>query len=247
VLLVGGRGTRLQSVLPSTPKPLAPVGNKPFLHLLIRQLRLQGIDRFVMCTGYLADLIEDEFGDGHQWGVAIEYSRELYPLGTAGAVKLAGRCLPAVPDFLVMNGDSFVELDLQRVLSFHREHRGLVTIAVRKVENARRYGTIQMDTANRVIEFSEKSASQACGLVNAGVYVFSRAVLQHIPDGPASLEKDIFPRLLKDGVYAVEQRGMFIDIGTPEDYTRARAQFERLYQAASILNPQSATRDRQCS
>src|ERR1700746_451338 len=85
VLLVGGMGTRLRSVLPFTPKSLAPVGDKSFLHLLVRQLRSQSICRLVMCTGYLSNRIEDEFGDGHKWGVAINYSKELCPLGTAGA------------------------------------------------------------------------------------------------------------------------------------------------------------------
>jgi D-glycero-alpha-D-manno-heptose 1-phosphate guanylyltransferase len=232
VLLVGGMGTRLRSVVPSTPKPLAPVGNKSFLQLVVRQLRSQGIHHLVMCAGYLADRIEDEFRDGHDWDVAIDYSKESHPLGTAGAVKFAERRLSAVADFLVMNGDSFLELDFRQFIRFHREHGGLISIAVRKVENARRYGTVQVDTGNRVIGFTEKTGTQAPGLVNGGVYVFNRAVLRHIPDGPASLEMDIFPRLVGHGVYALEQHGMFIDIGTPEDYARAQELCGRLYQAA---------------
>src|SRR5437660_12454678 len=101
VLLVGGLGTRLHSVLPSTPKPLASVWNKSFLELLVRQLRYQGIHRLVMCTGYLADRIENEFGDGHDWDVTIEHSREPIPLGTGGAVKLARGYLKGLSDFLV--------------------------------------------------------------------------------------------------------------------------------------------------
>lgn len=232
VLLVGGLGTRLRAAVPSTPKPLAPIGNASFLQLLVQQLQSQGIRRLVMCTGYLASRIEDEFGDGHEWGVAIDYSRELYPLGTAGAVKLAERYLPATPDFLVLNGDSFLELDLQQFIRFHRAHGGLVSIAVRKVENAARYGTVQVDASDRVIGFNEKSAIRGPGIVNGGVYVFNRAALQHIPDGPSSLEKDIFPRLIEKGVYAFEQHGMFIDIGTPEDYARAQELGDSLYQAA---------------
>ena len=233
VLLVGGLGTRLRSAVPSMPKPLAPIGNTSFLQLLVRQLQAQGIRRVVMCTGYLAGRIEDEFKDGREWGIAIDYSKELYPLGTAGAVKLAERLLPPTPDFLVLNGDSFLELDFQRFIRFHREHRGLITIAVRKVENAARYGTVQLDAGHRVTGFNEKSAIQGPGLVNGGVYVFNRAVLQHFPDGPASLERDIFPRLIEKGVYAFEQYGMFIDIGTPEDYARAQGLRDLLYEAAS--------------
>ncbi|MGB8540698.1 MAG: nucleotidyltransferase family protein [Candidatus Acidiferrales bacterium] len=234
VLLVGGTGTRLQSVLPSIPKPLARVGNLPFLQLLILQLRSQGIQRIVLCTGHLADQIEEEFGDGHKWGVAIDYSRELKPLGTAGAVKLAERHLQDVSDFLVMNGDSFLELDFREFIRFHRECGGLISMAVRRVQDAARYGSVQLDANHRVLGFSEKTSNSVPGTVNGGVYVFNRSILKQIPEGPSSLEKDIFPQALEHGVYAFDQQGMFIDIGTPEDYARAQALAENLYQAASL-------------
>jgi NDP-sugar pyrophosphorylase family protein len=232
VLLVGGLGTRLRSAVPFTPKPLAPIGNASFLQLVVRQLQSQGVRRLVMCTGYLAGRIEDEFGDGRERGIAIDYSREPHPLGTAGAVKLAERCLQAAPDFLVLNGDSFLEIGFHQFIRFHREHGGLISIAVRKVENAARYGTVQVDSSHRVTGFTEKSIIHGPGLVNGGVYVFNRAVLQHIPQGAASLERDIFPRLLGSGMYAFEQQGMFIDIGTPEDYARAQELRDKLYHAA---------------
>jgi NDP-sugar pyrophosphorylase family protein len=232
VLLVGGKGTRLQSALPATPKPLAPVGDAPFLQLLVKQLRSQGIRSLVMCTGHLADQIEKEFGDGHKWDVAIDYSKESHPLGTAGAVKFAERYLKQASDFLVMNGDSFLELDFSELLRFHREHDGLISMAVRRVPDAGRFGTVQLDTKNRVVGFCEKMGASVPGIVNGGVYVFKRTLMQHIPDGPASLEKDVFPRLLKYGLFAFEQHGMFIDIGTPEDYARAQTLCHTLYQAA---------------
>ena len=232
VLLVGGLGTRLRSRLPSTPKPLASVGDKSFLELLVRQLRYQGIRRLVMCTGYLGDQIEKEFRDGQSWDVAIEYSKELHPLGTAGAVRLAQPYLRGVLDFLVMNGDSFLEIDFRRLIRFHREHGGVVSMAVLQVKNAARFGTVQMDAEGRVIGFSEKTGRDASGIVNAGVYVFDRTVLEHIPEGPSSLEREVFPRVLNHGVYALEQHGMFIDIGVPEDYTRAQQLCDRLYESA---------------
>jgi D-glycero-alpha-D-manno-heptose 1-phosphate guanylyltransferase len=232
VLLVGGIGTRLRSVVPSAPKPLASVGNRPFLELLVRQLRHQGIRRLVMCTGHLADQIENEFGDGHELGVEIEYSKEPHALGTAGAVKLARHHLQSDPDFVVMNGDSFLEIDFSRLILYHREQGGLVSMAVVAVQNAQRYGTVQVNAAHRVTGFAEKSGSAAPGLVNAGVYVFNRAIFEHIPEGPASLERDVFPQILDHGICALEQRGMFIDIGTPEDYARAQAICDRLCDAA---------------
>ena len=231
LLLVGGLGTRLRTLVPSVPKPLAQIGDRPFLELLVRQLQTQGIRRLVLCTGYLADQIESEFGDGRDLGVTIEYSREAQPLGTGGAVKLAQAYLEGAAEFLVMNGDSFLELDLSELLRFHRTHRGLATMAVIAVENAARYGTVRVASNHQITEFCEKTASDSPGLINAGAYVFSRALLECIPDGPVSLEKDIFPNILDRGVYAAEQRGLFIDIGTPVDYARAQHLLDRLYRA----------------
>src|SRR5208282_3614070 len=222
VLLVGGLGTRLRSVLPSTPKPLASVGDKSFLELLVWQLRYQGIRRLVMCTGYLSDQIEKAFGDGHPWSVTIEYSKEPHPLGTAGALKLAQPYLRNAPEFLVLNGDSFLEIDFSQLMRFHRRRGGVATMAVRQVENASRYGTVQVDSSGRVKGFAEKTGSTLPGLINAGVYVFSPAIFQHIPEGPASLETGVFPRLLDQNMYALQQHGLFVDIGTPEDYQRAQ-------------------------
>ena len=231
VLLVGGLGTRLRTVVPSAPKPLAPVGNRPFLELLIRQLGSQGIRSLIMCTGYLADQIESEFGKGSDLGVTIEYSKEPNPLGTGGALKFAERFLQGVSDFLVMNGDSFLELDLNRLIQFHRTHGGLATMAVVSVENAGRYGTVHLDSGNKVTAFCEKAGSDSPGLINAGVYVFSPAICEHIPAGPVSLEKDVFPRLLDEGVYASREQGVFIDIGTPADYAHAQELSDRLRRA----------------
>jgi len=232
LLLVGGLGTRLKSVLPSTPKPLAPLGDMTFLHLPVLQLRSQGIRHIVMCSGHLADQIESEFKDGKKWDVAIEHSKELVPLGTAGAVKFADRFLKQDSDFLVMNGDSFLQLDVQEFIRFHYGHGGLVSMAVRKVPDAARFGTVLLNEKNQVVGFREKTGSHDSGIVNGGVYVFNGAVLKNIPEGPSSLETEIFPKLLSQGVFALEQHGMFIDIGTPEDYARAQELCHSLRQAA---------------
>jgi len=232
VLLVGGMGTRLRSVLPSKPKPLAPLGDAPFLELLVLQLRAHGIRRLVMCTGHLADQIEEQFGSGGKWNVAIEYSKENRPLGTAGAVKLAAPYLQDHSDFVVMNGDSFLETDFRELTRFHHEHGGAVSMAVRRVSNAARYGTVRTNASNRIVSFDEKRGIEEPGLINGGVYVFNRAVLEQIPDGPGSLERDVFPRLLGNGIFAATQDGMFIDIGTPEEYARAQTLCRSLQRAA---------------
>ncbi len=232
VLLVGGLGTRLRSAVPSLPKALASVGDRPFLELLVRQLVCQGIRDLVMCTGYLAEQIEEVFQDGSDFGATVEYSKETFPLGTAGALKLARRYLQQESEFLVLNGDSFVEADFNELINFHRKQASPATIAVASVANASRYGTVQIGEASQVLGFAEKSCLDAPGIINAGVYVFSNAVLAQIPDGPASLERDLVPQLLQQGVYAVEHLGIFIDIGIPDDYARANEMHDRLEAAA---------------
>jgi NDP-sugar pyrophosphorylase family protein len=237
ILLVGGKGTRLQTVLSSKPKPLASVGNVPFLELLVMQLRSQGIRRMIMSTGYLAEQIEDTFGNGSRWGAEIQYAREPEPLGTAGAVKFAASLLKKNSDFLIVNGDSFTELNMNAFICFHRQHGGIVSMAVCRVPDAARYGTVQFDGEKRITRFSEKTGKQEPGFINAGVYIFRRAILDRITQGPSSLEKDVFPQLMGQGMCAFEAPGIFIDIGTPEDYARAQMLYEKLRQAA-VAEPQ---------
>src|SRR5262249_41077482 len=159
--------------------------------------------RLVMCTGFEAGQIQQEFRDGRKWNVTIDYSEESRPLGTAGAIKLAERRVSHASYFVVMNGDSFLELDIRRLIRFHREHGGLASIAVRQVPDAARYGTVHVDAKDRVVRFSEKLGIREPGVINGGVYVFNREVLQYIPDEPSSLEKDVLPSLLSQGVFAL--------------------------------------------
>ena len=232
LLLVGGMGTRLKSVVPNAPKPLAKVGDHSFLELLVRQVKHHGFRQLVMCTGHLAEQVEREFGDGRRFGLQIEYSKEASPLGTGGALKLAQQFLGNRDTCLVMNGDSFIETDFDELIKFHRNHGGVATIAAVKVANGSRYGRILIDEDGKIRGFQEKTGEPNPAIVNGGVYVFSSAVFDHIPNGACSLEKDIFPRLIAEGFYARVQNGMFIDIGTPQDYARAQELCDQLYGAA---------------
>jgi D-glycero-alpha-D-manno-heptose 1-phosphate guanylyltransferase len=211
---------------------MASVGDRPFLELLIRQLRYQGIRHLVLCTGYLAHEVEKQLGDGRAWDVTIEYSKEPCPMGTAGALKFAEPLLRGVSEFLVMNGDSFMEIDFQELIRFHRISGGIATMAVRQMKNEMRYGTVHVNAGGRVNGFAEKAGGDARGLVNVGIYVLNRGIFEHIPEGPASLERGVFPKVLNRGVYASKQDGVFIDIGIPEDYARAQKLYPRLYAAA---------------
>ena len=242
VLLVGGLGTRLRSVLPDTAKPLASVGDGTFLALLVRQLRNQGITKLVMCTGYRSEQVEEAFEDGSSLGVAIEYSREESPLGTGGALALATPYLEGEAEFILMNGDSFVEVDFEQMIRSHHAHKGCLTMALRHVEDAGRYGTVHADQDKRISAFVEKTGLQQPGLVNAGVYVVSSDVLKALPAGASSLEKDVFPKLIERGMYGFDRTGVFIDIGTPEDLARAREMSEKLERSAAAISGQKSTR-----
>jgi NDP-sugar pyrophosphorylase family protein len=235
VLLVGGLGTRLRPVINSVPKPLAQIGGTPFLDLLLEQLRSQGFSDIVMCTGHMSEQIEMQFGSGQSKGMRIEYSREASPMGTGGAVKLAEMLLAETNEFLVMNGDSFIEVNLHQLIDFHRAHGGIATLTVSRVKDSARYGTVQID-GRRVTGFLEKTGVREPGTVNAGVYVFDRSLLSFIPEGASSLEKNVFPEILGKGVFAMEQPGMFIDIGTPEDFALAQELSTKLKERAVALN-----------
>ena len=233
VVLVGGLGTRLRPVVSSTPKALARIGETTIIELLIHQLKVQGIRKIVLCTGHLGEQIEKALGSGREFGVKIRYSREQTQLGTGGALKHAESSMWDAPDFLVMNGDSLIEVDFAALLNFHAACGGVVTLSVCSVEDASRYGTVKVSTNNRVTSFEEKAEVADSGRVSAGVYAFSRSIFQHLVQGPSSLEREVFPRVLDKGVYAFQVESMFIDIGTPEDFDRAQTLAERLLAAAA--------------
>jgi NDP-sugar pyrophosphorylase family protein len=185
-----------------------------------------------MCVGYLRDQIEREFGTGYDRNISIEYAREDSPLGTAGAIRMAAKVIGNASEFLVLNGDSFLEVDFWKLIHFHRAHNALGTLAVRRVENAARYGTVELNDLGQITSFVEKVGVHRPGLVSAGVYVFSRPFLGWLPPGPSSLEIDVLPQFVQRGLYGQEEEGIFIDIGSPEDYALAQRLGDRLYQAA---------------
>lgn len=221
-ILCGGFGTRLRSVVADRPKCLALIGNTPFLGILISQLKEKGIRRFVLGTGHLASMVEAYAGDGSRFGCQIIHSREAAPLGTGGAVKLAENYLS--DPFLVLNGDSFVDFNAQMMLETLSSNAAEMCLTLQKVEDAGRYGTVARNPNGRVERFEEKQAGSGPGLINAGVYLMRKQLLDSIPPGQAfSLERDLFPRLAGRSLYGVVAEGDFIDIGIPEDYERAQS------------------------
>jgi|FaiFalDrversion3_1042247.scaffolds.fasta_scaffold01077_4 D-glycero-alpha-D-manno-heptose 1-phosphate guanylyltransferase len=233
LILAGGLGTRLSSLFRNYPKALAPIAGKPFLEYLLLYLKKHGFFDIVLCVGYKADLIQRYCQDGKQWGMSIRYSREQMPLGTAGPLKVAGPLIPAT-DFLVLNGDSFFNIDLNTLVRYHKSRKALATIALAKVNNAQRYGTVEVDSRGKIVKFIEKEQTEKAGLINGGIYVFHRKVLDLIPEGRAvSLEYEIFPKLVGKAFYGLPFEAYFVDIGVPEDYLELQADPSRLLAAVT--------------
>lgn len=223
IILAGGLGTRLRSVVPDLPKPMATVAGRPFLSWVLDPLVEAGFDRAVLAVGYRYEAIRDHFGDRYQ-GLTLRYSVEASPLGTGGAIRLAGHLLEGDPLF-VLNGDTFLELNYRAMLDHHRQTGAELSVAVRQVQDVSRYGALNV-TDGRIRQFLEKGRSGP-GLINAGTYILSRAILGLIPDGEAySFEQQLLmPRVTELAPAAFLADGLFIDIGVPEDYARAQRLF----------------------
>jgi D-glycero-alpha-D-manno-heptose 1-phosphate guanylyltransferase len=221
-ILVGGLGMRLKKILNEQPKPMAPIADRPFLEYLILQLKREGLTDIVFCTGYLGAQVQGYFGDGHNWGVHISYSQEKEPRGTGGAVKLAEKLLQE-ENFLAMNGDSFLEVDLGKLVDCHLGRKAVATMALAEVEAPTRYGAVKVNERGEIESFVEKGQSSRSKLINGGVYVFNREIFDYIPEGKVSLEKEVFPKLIGKGFYGMPVKGFFIDIGVPADYKRLEA------------------------
>jgi NDP-sugar pyrophosphorylase family protein len=225
LILAGGLGTRLRSLLRDRPKPMAPVKGKPFLEYQINQLRAHGLSDIVLCVGHLAHHIQNHFGDGRDRGVQVTYAEETELLGTAGAIKSAQSFIDDT--FLVLNGDSYLEVDFLGLIEFHRQRqsadsRTIGTIATVAVDDATSYGKIELNGEARLLGFEEK-VETGPGWINGGVYVLESTVLDLIPAGRvASIEKETFPLILKQNrrLLGYPVQGFFVDIGTPEGYHR---------------------------
>ena len=224
LILAGGLGTRLRSVISDKPKPMATVENKPFIEYQLAWLKEHGVAEAVLCVGYLHEQIREYFGDGERWGINLGYSVETELLGTAGALKLAQPSVRGT--FLVLNGDSYFDVDLRRLVQFHRhmksEHGGLGTLALTEIQDAREYGAVTLGEGDRILRFEEKSAAAgAAKTINAGIYVLEPEILDFIPAvTKVSLEREIFPAVLRQGrpLFGHTMSGYFVDIGTPSGY-----------------------------
>lgn len=224
-ILAGGLGTRLRSVVADRPKVLAPVAGRPFLAHILDQLSRSGIREAVILVGHLAEQICSTFGDSYR-GMRLSYSEETEPLGTGGAVRLALHHFQS-KTILLLNGDSYCDLDIAAFNQFHHERLATMSIALTRVENAARFGRVVTDTRGRIERFEEKNPTPLHGWINAGLYFLSRSLIEQIPLGkPISLERDLMPSWVALGeVFGFTGGGRFIDIGIPESYAEAQKFF----------------------
>ena len=224
VILAGGMGTRLCQVVSDRPKVMAEINGKPFLYYVLDQLAEIDIKRVVISTGYMADKIEEVIGFSYK-GLKVDYSWEESPLGTGGALKLAGQSI-SMKYCLVMNGDSYTEFDPVSLFRSHKQKNASIVLLAKMVPGTSRFGTIQMNEQNEIIRFMEKGETTDSRLINAGVYIMKTSALQKIPEKiPCSLEYDFFPFMIGKNIYGYEAEGKFIDIGTPESYSQAEKFF----------------------
>lgn len=222
ILLCGGMGTRLRSVVADRPKPMADICGKPFLQYLLEMLRDKGITEVIFALGYMGEMIEEYFQDGSAFGLKIAYSYEEEPLGTGGAIRNA---LPKIleEEVLVLNADTYFPMDYQGLLRFHQENDGDFSLATRAVPDISRYGAVRRDAAGRILAWNEKlgdGGQPLAGEINGGIYVMKKSLIAEIPEGKQSLEQDCVPKWLSEGkrIFGLPFDGYFMDIGIPKDY-----------------------------
>jgi len=225
VVLCGGKGSRLKSVVSDLPKPMAALNDKPFIQVLMEYAAAFGVKRFILASGYMGDVIEKYFS-GKSLGFEVVVCRETEPLDTAGALKNASGLI-RTDQFLVMNGDSICRIDLRAFMDFHFSRKGLASVAVAKVSDAGSSGAVTKDAGDKILSFREKAVAGP-GYVNAGIYVLDKKTLDAVPPGVRySMERDLLPALINGGeVYGYATESRLFDIGTPEGYRRLREEGE---------------------
>lgn len=219
ILLVGGRGNRLRPLTVYTPKPMLPVAGVPFVLHQLAKLREAGIGHVVLATSYRPEVFTGYLGDGSAFGIDLEYVSEESPLGTGGAIRNVADRLRSGPDdpVVILNGDILSGHDLRSELNTHRSGDADVTLHVTRVQDPAAFGCVPTDSAGRVTAFLEKMEQPVTDQVNAGCYVFRRSVIDAIPTGVVSVERDTFPGLLADGATVLGYRddGYWLDLGNP--------------------------------
>ncbi len=222
IILAGGMGVRLRGAVSGLPKPMAPINNRPFLEYQMDYWIEQGINRFILSVGYLKNLIIEHFSDTYK-SATIEYATEDSPLGTGGGMLLSAKNLNDT--FLVLNGDTFIDVDLDSLYKIHMDRKSKWTLSLFRSDNLNRYLGVNIDSDSRVISLRGKK-QQPGFLANGGVYLINPEALEFLNYDigvKISLEDELLPNFIHNGgeLYGMECKGRFIDIGIPKDYFRS--------------------------
>ncbi|HEY5052980.1 MAG TPA: NDP-sugar synthase [Solirubrobacterales bacterium] len=224
IVLVGGEGTRLRPLTATVPKPALTLVDRPFLAYMIEWLAGHGVTEVVLACGFLPDVLREALGDDELAGARIRYVAEPEPRGTAGAIRFAADQLGDDLDdrFLALNGDVLTDLNVSALLRAHQERGARATLGLHPVEDSSAYGLVPTNADGEVLDFLEKTGREEPGEINAGIYVLERPVLDLVAPGEnVSIERDVFPRLVGDGLDALRLDGYWMDIGTPDRYLQA--------------------------
>jgi mannose-1-phosphate guanylyltransferase len=219
VILVGGQGTRLRPLTSNVPKPVVRLVDRPFIAFMLEWLRAHGVDDVIMSCGFLADGMRSVIGDGSQLGIRLRFVEEPDPRGTAGALKLAEPMLDE--RFLMLNGDVLTDIDLTGQIAQHEATGARATLALVPVPDPSAYGLVILEQDRSVRDFVEKPSSDMGGekLISAGAYVLEREILELVPpDRNVSIEREVWPALVGNGLYGFPSEGYWLDIGTPARY-----------------------------
>ena len=230
VILAGGFGTRLRPLTYSIPKPLVPLVGKPLIVRMIESLP-QSVDTVVLAVSYMKEALEEHF-HSQPCGRKVVVVHEPTPLGTGGAIKNVSQYLDET--FIAMNGDCISSLDLRALVKAHREKGGMGTIALWQVEDPSAFGVVELDKANRIVNFQEKPKRDEArsDLINAGYYVFEPEILDYIGKGQVSIEREVFPNILDYGLFGHRFAGHWMDCGTRESFLAAQAKLLQLESAS---------------
>lgn len=230
IILSGGKGTRLKPLTDNIPKPMLPIGDKPHLEHIVALLKASGVEHIIFSTGYLHEQITEHFGDGSAYGIKIDYKEDGdKPLGTAGAIKNCEELLDLQDheSFIVFNGDILTNIDVFFMCFVHmlKSDHNKISIALAPVDNPSQFGVAVLDGIN-IVKFVEKPVVVDYGnLINAGIYIMDKEVLDSIPKGEYSMvETDVFPKYAEKGLlyyYYQDENEYWIDIGTHERYNQA--------------------------
>jgi D-glycero-alpha-D-manno-heptose 1-phosphate guanylyltransferase len=225
IILAGGFGTRLQTVVSDLPKPMANVADKPFLYYVVKQIVEQGIQRIVFSVGYKSEYIVDYFSKT-DFGIEMLFQKENEPLGTGGGIKYAMQACKS-NDILVVNGDTYFDIDFSSLHTIYLQKKAKAVLALRFIDNAGRYGQVQLNENSTIIAFEEKNLSEfKAGCINGGTYILDKNYFIENTETKFSIEKDFFEKHVDKGVFAGHvYKNYFIDIGIPEDYYKANEDF----------------------